>query len=402
MHFVVRLGTPDGRVREEQHEAADAVSLRNDLERRGLHVFELRQHGLTWQLPRLRGRRRRIPDQDFLVFNQEVAALLRAGLPLLQALDLLLQRMPNPHFKAVLSEIRDRVKSGEELSDAFGAFGPLFPSLYPSTLKAGEKSGELEAVIRRFIRYLKLLIDARKRVASALVYPAVLVTLSIAMISVMLVFVIPKFKVFYVDMGAELPMLTVITLAIGTFLRDNLILILVGIGAGVVFLRQWSATPTGGQALDRFRLRIPLVGGIFHRFAIAELTRSLSTLLAGGIPLVPALEIAVKAVGNTYIRAQLLPTIDKVREGQAFFKTLEESRVVDALAVDMVQVGEATGALDTMLSSVADFLDDEVETRLQRILTLIEPLMLVFMGIIVGTLLVSVYLPMFSVLGQMK
>lgn len=404
MQYVARLGFPDGTVREEVHEAVDAAVLRHDLEKRGLHVFEVEARGRSLQLGRLRraGRGKAVPTQTFLVFNQELAALLRSGLPLLQALDLLQARIKDPDFKLVLGDIRDRVKSGEELSDAFAAFGSMFPALYPSTLKAGERSGELEGVLRRFIRYQKLVLDARRRVTSALVYPAVLVTLSLVMITVMLIFVVPKFTGFYVDLDAELPLLTRITLATSHLLRVNFPLILIAAVAGWLFLRQALQTPEGRQAFDRMRLRIPFVGPVLHRFSLSEFGRSLSTLLSGGIPLVPALEIAVKAVGNSFIRARLEPTIQAVREGRPFHEALEKTGVVESLAVDMVQVGEATGSLDTMLTSVSDFLDEDVETRLSRILSLLEPAMLVFMGLIIGLLLVSVYLPMFSVLGQVK
>jgi type IV pilus assembly protein PilC len=404
MEFVAKVGTPDGRIREEVHEAPDAASLRTELERRGLHVFRLEQRGFALRLPRFgkKGRHRPVPPREFLVFNQELAALLRAGLPLLQSLELLLERMKDPHFKLVLGEIRDRVKSGEELSDAFASFGPLFPSLYPSALKAGERSGELEAVIRRFVRYQKLVLDARRRVVSALVYPAVLVALSIAMVMVMLVAVIPRFAVFFEETGGELPMITQITLGTAYFLRENVLLLGVGLVVGILALRRYAATPAGRIAIDRFKLRIPFVGPVLHLFALSEFGRSLSTLLSGGIPLVPALEIAVPAVGNAHVRHELLPVIPKVREGQAFYQTLERTGVMEPIAVDMVQVGEATGALDVMLSSVSDFFDEEVETRLARILSLIEPLMLVFMGVVIGLLLVSVYLPMFSAIGNVK
>jgi type IV pilus assembly protein PilC len=404
LNFVARVGFPDGTVREELHEASDPGALRHELERRGLHVFELRRRGFALRLPGLGPGRpsKPVDQQAFMIFNQELAALLRAGLPLLQALDLLQARIQDPQFKLVMGEIRDRVKSGEELSDAFGHFGRLFPALYPSTLKAGERSGELEAVIRRFIRYQQLLLDARRRVISALVYPAVLITLSVGMIVIMLVHVVPRFTVFYADLEAELPLITRATLAVSDFLRDNLLWVALALVAGFLVLRQLAERPEGRIAIDRFKLRLPFVGPVFHRFALSEFGRSLATLLSGGIPLVPALEIAVKAVGNAFVRSRLEPTIQAVREGKPFYAALEASGVVEALAVDMVQVGEATGSLDSMLSSVSDFLDEDVQTRVTRLLSLLEPVMLVFMGVIVGVILVSVYLPMFSVLGEVK
>jgi type IV pilus assembly protein PilC len=403
MEFLVRLGTPDGRVFEEVHRAADATVLKGDLERRGLRIFEIRRKGLSLR-PRLPAfaRRRRIPPLAFLVFNQELAALLKAGLPLLQALDLMLERLRDPQFRSVLTDIRDRVKSGEDLSQAFAAYGEMFPALYPSTLKAGERTGELEAVIRRFIRYLKLVLEARKKVISALVYPAVLVGLSFAMIVVMTVYVVPKFTVFFSDMEVELPLLTRITLGISRFMTANWPWLLGALVLGAIVLRRWARTAGGRLALDAAQLRIPLLGRVFKQFAISEFARSLSTLLGGGIPLVQALEIAVAAVGNLFVRRRLEPTIQQVREGKAFNVALESAAVFDPLEIDMVKVGEATGSLDVMLSSVAEFLDEQVETRMARILALVEPLMLVFMGGIVAILLISIYMPLFASLSQSK
>lgn len=403
MQFVCRIGTPDGRVIEDTFNASDESALRSDLGKRGYHVFEIRRRGVSTRVaaPALR-RRKKIAAQEFVIFNQELAALLKAGLPLLQALDLMLERMADPHFKSVLTDIRDRVKTGEDLSEAFAAHGETFPRLYPATLKAGERSGELEAVIRRFIRYMKLVLDARRRVISALVYPAVLVLLSIAMITIMAIYVVPKFMGFFTELDADLPMITEIVLAVSRFASNNWPLILLALIGGFVFLRTWGRTDVGRQVLDRLKLRVPFLGPVLHRFALAEFCRSLGTLLAGGIPLVPALEIAVISVGNTYVRGRLEPRIQMVREGKPFHEALEKSEIFTDMSIDMVKVGEATGSLDDMLTNVSDFLDEQIETRMQRILSLVEPMMLVFMGIIIAILLVAIYLPMFSMLGDAK
>jgi len=403
MQFLCRVGTPDGRVLEEVLNASDESSLRNELAKRGLHVFEVRRRGAVPTLSAAgRRRRKKIPIQEFVVFNQELAALLKAGLPLLQALDLMLERMANPHFRGVLSEIRDRVKSGEDLSEAFAAYGELFPRLYPATLKAGEKSGELEQVIRRFLRYTKLVLDAQRRVVSALIYPAVLVGLSIAMIIIMAIFVVPKFQVFFENLDVELPLITRVVLGVSKFANRNWPILLVLILGAVFSFRSWNRTERGRLTVDGFRLRLPFLGPVLHRFSLAEFCRSLSTLLTGGIPLVPAFEIAVTSVGNLWVRRRIEPTIQMVREGKPFHGALETSGVFLDMSIDMIKVGEATGSLDEMLGSVADFLDEQIETRMQRILSLIEPMMLIIMGIMIALILVSIYLPMFSVLGSSK
>jgi type IV pilus assembly protein PilC len=405
MQFVCRVGTPDGRVMEEVFNAADELALRTDLGKRGLHIFEVRRRGVPTRMATGTAagpvrRRRRIPTQDFMVFNQEIAALLKAGLPLLQALELMLERMRHPHFKAVLTDIRDRVKSGEDLSEAFAIHGEMFPRLYPATLKAGERSGELESVIRRFIRYMKLLLDARRRVISAMVYPAVLVCTSVAMIIIMAIYVVPKFMGFFDELDAELPLITRIVLGFSQFITGNWPVILIVLVGGLIFLRSWGRTPSGRVALDRVKIKVPFMGPVLHRFALAEFCRSLATLLSGGIQLVPAFEIAVASVGNSYVRNRIEPNIQMVREGKPFHEALERSEVFTDMSIDMVKVGEATGSLDDMLTNVSDFLDEQIETRMQRLLSLVEPLMLVFMGIIIAILLIAIYLPMFSMLGN--
>ncbi|MDY7091750.1 MAG: type II secretion system F family protein [Acidobacteriota bacterium] len=404
MEFVCRIGTQDGQILEQRHQGRDEVSLRAELERRGYHVFSVRRGGalnrLSWR--GLGRSRKKVSTDRFLIFNQELAALLRAGLPLMQALDMMLERMRDPDFRPVLEDIRNRVRSGENLSDAFASYGDVFPRLYPSTLKAGERSGEMESVIRRFIRYLQLVSGARKRIVSALTYPAVLVGLSLAMLTLMGLYVVPKFTAFYADLDAELPFMTRWMLGIVGFVREQWLLILIGIVVGVFFYRRWRATRSGQIIIDRYKLRIPLVGEILHRFGLAEFCRSLATLISGGIPLVNAADIAIGGVSNAFLRSRLEPTVDLVRQGRTFHSALEESSVFTDMAIDMIKVGEATGALDDMLVSVSDFLDEQVEVRTQRLLSLVEPIMLVVMGLIIGILLISIYLPLFSVMTQVQ
>lgn len=404
MEFVCRVGTPEGRVIERSFEAADEEALRSEVEKLGLHLFQARRRGLAGgmglSLPRFSRRRKMLDAQEFLLFNQELAALLRAGLPLLQALDLMLERMADEQFRAVLTDIRDRVRSGEDLSEAFAAHRDMFPRLYPASLKAGERSGEMEQVLRRFIRYQRLVIDARKRAVSALIYPAVLISLSIVMLVVLLTYVVPSFTRFYEGLDAELPVITRGVVATSIFLRDWIWVLLVAAVAGVVLLRRWMRTPAGRRGWDGFKLRLPLVGGVLRTFSLSEFCRSLATLLAGGIPLVTAFEIATEAVGNASVRAAIEPGIRRVVEGGSFHQAIDDSGVFPSLAIDMAKVGEETGALDDMLSSISDFFDEKVEVQLQRILALVEPAMLVFMGVIVAIILLSLYLPMFGALSR--
>lgn len=403
MQFVCTLGTAEGRIVEEVHEGRSEEVVRGELERRGFHILKIRprglpQIGLTWAS--VSRSKKQVPDALLLLFSQEFAALLRSGLPVLQGLELMADRQREPEFKQILQDVVRRVQNGSELSAAFAQHGESFPRLFPATLKAGERSGELETVIRRFVRYLKLVTQARRKVVSALVYPTVLVGLSILLIAVMGIYVVPKFTEFFSALNTELPLLTRMTLGFSRFISSNWPVIMAGLVLVTVFIATWSRSASGREALDRMKLRVPILGSILRRLAMSEFSRSLSTLLAGGIPVVPALEDSVAAVGNAYVRRVLAPMIPKVREGVALYAALEGCGEALEIVVEMTKVGEETGSLDLMLSNASDFLDEEVDTLLQRILVLVEPIMLVLMGAIVATLLVSVYLPLFSMLSQ--
>jgi len=381
----------------------DASALREELEGKGLFVFEIRRRGLlgSLSLPFSNPTGKDVPINELLVFNQELVALLRSGLPLLQSLDLLKDRPQDETFREMLSQVRDRVKSGESISDAFGSFGDRLPALYAPTLEAGERSGELETVLKRFVRYQRLVLDTRKKVISSLMYPVAVISLSLILILIMTGYVLPSFNEFFDGLGADLPVLTQIVMVFANFVRGNAIWLGLGAVLGVAALRQFGRTAAGRRRIDGWKLGMPFVGVVFERMALSEFCRSLSTLLAGGIPIVPSLESSVGAIGNAAIRHRLSPLPDAVREGGALAEGLRSTGVAENLMIDMVQVGETTGALDQMLSDVSDFLDEEVETRMQRVLGLIEPAMLVIMALLVATLLVAVYLPMYSLLGNL-
>jgi len=404
MEFVCHVGTAEGRVLRQVRHAADEADLRAELSREGLQLVAVERGLARAARPSLAAWRRvRVPLAELVVFSQELAALLRAGLPLVQSLSMLVERQRQPRLKGLLARVVERVRSGGELSEAFAEQGDALPPLYASAIRAGERTGDLETVLLRVVRYFRLLLEARRKVYTALVYPSVLLGLSLVMLGVMALFVVPRFRVFYDAMDlAELPLLTRITLGTATALRNQLPLALAALVLAFPFALRWSRSAAGQLSLGRLRLALPVLGGIFHGFAISEFCRSLSTLLAGGLPLLQALEIAVGAVGNAWVRDRLAPVIERVREGAALHVALAETGVAPPIVLDMVQVGEATGALDGMLASASEFLDEEVETRMQRLLQLIEPLMLVVVGGLVATLLVSVYLPIFSALSRIQ
>ena len=394
MEFHCRLGTETGEVIEGVHVAESEAALRQDLEARGLYVLALSRRGsFGWSgfsLPQ----RRRIRTREFLVFNQELATLLRAGLPLVQSLDILRQRMDDPAFRTILNDVHDRVHAGAALSEAFDAQGDVVPGMYTASLLAGEKSGGLEEVIRRYVAYVKVVTALQRKTLSALVYPAVLLGLSMVVVSIIVLNVVPEFEAFYGGFGAELPWMTQVVVAISNTARNHFLLIVLGAGAAVAAVWRWLQRPGRAALLDRVVLRIPGIGSIAGQFATSQLSRTLATLLGGGIPLVDAIDVASRAIGNRFYAEQLAVVGQRVREGEALAAALEARGIFPSVVIRMVEVGEATGALREMLTSVADFFDEQIETRLGRFVTVIEPVLLIVMGLVIAALLVALYLPL--------
>ncbi len=399
--FQVKIGWPDGSIAEEAVEARDTGLARSEVERRGGHVFEIRRRGLSLAGGR-GGRRGRIKMSHFLIFNQEMIALLKAGLPVVHSFEILLERQESPVLRRVLTEVRDRVNSGASISEAFAEQGDLFPRLYWTSLKAGEKSGEIEGVLRRYLKYQKTIIALSRKVVSTMVYPAVLVLLSIVLIAILMTVVIPKFQDFFAEFGGELPLLTVVVIRTAGFLRDNIVWILGSLAAIFFFGSRWIKTARGAEWGDSMLLKIPIIGGIFRRFGITQFTRSLATLLGGGTPLVPALENAADAIGNRFLSRRVREVVPRVREGGELWKALEDTRLFTNLTIEMVKVGETSGALEEMLSSVSEFYDEEIDARLARVISFVEPVILVIMGGVIMTILLSVYLPIFRLMSQVK
>lgn len=399
--FSVKTGWPDGSVAEESILAPDSKAAKVEIERRGGHVFEVKRHG--FRLPGGKGDRRgRVKMADFLVFNQELIALLKAGLPVVRSFEILLERQESPALRAVLHDVKDRVNSGASISDAFAEQGDIFPRLYWTSLKAGEKSGEIEGVLRRYLKYQKTIIAISRKVVSTLVYPAILILLSTVLIGVLMTFVIPKFQEFFADFDADLPLLTVIVVGIASFLRDNVLWFFPAVLFAAWLGYRWVRTPAGRKWMDGFLLKVPFLGGLFQRFAITQFTRSLSTLLAGGTPLVPSLENAADAIGNRHISRRVREVVPKVREGGELWHALESTGIFTNLTIEMIKVGETSGALEEMLTAVSDFYDEEIDVLLGRVITLVEPAILVLMGGVIMTILLSVYLPIFRIMSQIK
>lgn len=397
--YVARIGTAEGLIAEQRHQAVSEEVLRRELEARGLHVFSLQPRRGALRLPFLR-RRGRIRSLEFLVFNQQLATLLKAGIPVLQSLELLQRTQTNAFFREVLVRILDDVKSGVALSDAFASQGGLFPRLYCATIMAGERAGELVHVLQRYIHHQQMIEVVRRRVTSALTYPLVLIGLASGLVALLVTYVIPRFAALFLGFDADLPLPTRIVIGASTFLQHNLPFLLAGLAAAYVFSRRWLRSDAGRIAIDRVKLHVPFVGEIFHLFGLSQFTRSLGTLLAGGTPLVNALEIASATVTNRSIAAPLERVAPRVREGQALWSSLDGTKLFPELSVAMVQVGEATGSLEDMLQNVSQFYDESIEVRLARLVSFIEPAVLVLMGGVIATLLMSVYLPLISLMQK--
>jgi len=399
--FRVKAGWPDGSVAEQSVMAADIGTARHEVERRGGHVFEIKRRGFSLAAGSTK-RRGRVKMAEFLIFNQELIALLKAGLPVVRSFEILLERQKSPVLRRVLTDVRERVNSGSSISEAFAEEGDLFPRLYWTSLKAGEKSGEIEAVLRRYLKYQKTVIALTRKVVSTLVYPVILIALSAVLITILMTFVIPRFTEFFADFDAELPLLTVVVLGIATFLRHNFLILAGALVAGGFLLYRWVQTPSGRVWLDAFMLKLPIVGGIFRRFAITQFTRSLGTLLGGGTPLVPALENAADAIGNRSVSQKVASVVPKVREGRELWKALEATGIFTDLTIEMIKVGESSGALEEMLAAVSEFYDEEIDLLLARVISFVEPAILVLMGGVIVTILLSVYLPMFRLMSAIK
>lgn len=400
MQFRCKVATATGQVTQGTYVAETEQGLRHELESKGLYLLSLQPVGgigvgrFSLHLPQ----RRHISRPEFLIFNQELATLLRAGLPLVQSLDILRRRVPNPTLKAVLTDVHERVRSGSALSEAFEAQGGMFTGIYHASLMAGEKSGSLETVLRRYVAHMKVISSVRSRLVSALIYPAVLLALSAVVVGMIVFKVVPEFASFYkgFSASAELPASTQVIVAISETIVGNLVVLLVAVAVLAVSFVAWLRQPGQRRRFDSMMLRLPWFGPVSRKFSTAQVARTISTLLAGGIPLVNALDIASKSVGNRAVAQDLDVVAREVREGTSLHESLSRRGTFPNVAVEMVEVGESTGALAEMLNSIADFYDEENDTSLTRFSNLVQPLLLIIMGIVIAGLLLSLYMPLFQ------
>jgi type IV pilus assembly protein PilC len=386
--FVIRLADERGHVQEQVQSAATADELRARFSQAGYYVYSVKQRGLT-------GGPRKAKLEQFLIFNQQFLTLIKAGLPILGSLEMLAKSQKNPNFAGQLQNVAARVRTGEAISSAFEAQGG-FPVMYTTTLLAGERSGNLEEVLGRYLSFQRISLTFRKKLVASLIYPGVLITLVFGMFIFLITFVVPQFAKLYEQIGTKLPALTLMMLDLGTGAQHYILYVLPVVALAVFLLWRWARSEAGADRIDRIRIALPLFGKIWLKYQVAMFARTLSTLLSGGIPLVPSLETAARSITSKRISKAVTAAVVTVREGQGLAKSLEETKVFPELSTEMVEVGESTGALPQMLNSVAEFFEEDVQTALTAAMALIEPAILIVMGVVVVTILIALYLPIFS------
>jgi type IV pilus assembly protein PilC len=401
--FAYRAARADGTTFEGHIEGEDEKLVRARLESDGLLVFRIVKRGTGFGVPGLTaGRWGKLPLQDFLVFNQELLALIKAGLPVLRVWDLLIDRTQRAPFREALKAVRQDIRGGASASEALAKHSTYFSDLYLATIRAGEQSGNLSEVLQRYIAYLKLMIALRQKVTKALAYPAFLVVVGIAVVGFLLSYVMPTFTSVYGESSAKLPTPTRVLMAAINIGESLLVPLGIVLAVATIMSRTWYQTSSGRLSVDRQVLRLPLLGVILVQYHTIQLTRTLATVLAGGTPLVEALEIARGAVSNRFVSRGLVSAVNEIREGSTLAAAIERPQILPKLAIEMLSVGEETGSLEPMLRDVAEFYEGDLDVRLSQLTTWIEPVLLLVMGLLVGGIVIIMYLPIFQMAGTVQ
>jgi type IV pilus assembly protein PilC len=393
--YVLKYADGRGQIHQQVSAAASEKELRDRFSQQGFLIYSIKPRPVAGVSATLLGRRKKLNLEKFLIFNQQFVTLIRAGLPILKGLDLLAERLTDPRLAPHIKAVRDEVRNGTLLSEAFRQRG-VFPKIYVTSVMAGEKSGSLVEVLDRFITYQKLALAVRKKVIGSLVYPCVLIVLVVCLVIFLVTYVVPTFATLYNSMEATLPAMTTFLIGVGTFARTYILAGAAGVAGAVILFRWWARRDAAREAIDRLKLRVPAFGDIWLKYQVAQLSRILSTLLTGGIPLVQAMETAADSLNTPLLKRAVEGAGKSVREGQPLSASLKATKMFPGLSLDMIEVGESTGALPQMLNSVAEFFEEDVNTRMQVALSLIEPAIMMVMGCFVAFVLIALYLPIFS------
>ena len=398
--WTLKYADARGEIHQRVAEAESERELREKLTDQGYLVYSIKPR-YEAVAKSLGGSAKKLNLEKFLIFNQQFVTLIRAGLPIVKSLELLGDRLTDDKLSVYIKAVREDVKNGALLSDAFAQQG-IFPPIYVTSVLAGERSGALADVLDRFITYQKLSLSVRRKLLTSLIYPTLLVFLVICLLVFLVTFVVPKFAELYSSMDANLPEITLLLIAIGTTARGYVLAGFVALVGAILAFRFWIRTPTGREAVDRFILKLPTIGETWMKYQVAQFSRVLGTLLVGGIPLMQALNTAADSLGTPVLKKVLVDAVKLVREGQSLSGALRDTGIFPSLSIDMIEVGESTGALPAMLTSVAEFYEDDVSTRVTGLLSLIEPLIMIFMAIFVGFILVALYSPIFSLADSIQ
>jgi type IV pilus assembly protein PilC len=393
--FLCKVADASGRVYSQVEAAQTLDEARQNLVDRGLFVYSVRPQGGFVGAMLQRNRKRAVGGTDFLVFNQQFNTLIRAGLPILKSLDLLSDRVAAPRLRPLLAEVRQRVRDGALLSEALEAQGS-FPKIYTTSVLAGEKSGNLSGVLDYYISYQRVTTGLHKKLLTALIYPTILIFAAVSIVTYIVTYVILQFARLYADMDIKLPLITRILVTITVNYRPFILLGVALFAATVIGTYLWSRTEPGGLALDRIKLKLPILGETWIKFQVAQFVRTLATLLTGGTPLVQALETSADSITSRLVGDSVRNATQLVKEGQSLHAAMMATGIMPELALEMIEVGEASGSLPAMLTSVAEFYEEEVNLRLTTLIAFVEPAILVFMAAVVLFILLALYLPIFS------
>lgn len=381
-------------------EAASVAAVEAQLKKFGFGSISVKEEGkgLSMEL-KLPGFAKKVETKDLVVFTRQFATMIDSGLPLVQCLDILSSQQENKTFKEVLHKVKETVEGGSTFADALSKHPNVFDQLFVNLVAAGEVGGILDTILNRLAAYIEKAMKLKKQIKGAMVYPATIMTIAIGVVAVILIFVIPTFAKMFADFGGDLPTPTKIVIALSDFVLKYILLIVGLVFAVVVAIKKYYATPNGKKVIDTIALKAPIAGPLIRKVSVARFTRTLGTLISSGVPIMDGLEIVAKTAGNKVVEEAVYKVRSSIAEGKTMAEPLQECGVFPPMVVQMISVGEATGAMDAMLSKIADFYDDEVDDAVSALTALMEPMLMVFLGTTVGGLVIAMYLPIFKLAG---
>jgi type IV pilus assembly protein PilC len=389
--------TAQGQVTKGEMEGVSEAAIRILLRRQGITPVRVAQKGRGGSLNLSLGNR--VSEKELVVFTRQFATMIDAGLPLVQCLDILAGQEPNPFFKRTVSKIKEDVEGGSTFNEALGKHPKVFDELFVNLVAAGEVGGILDTILNRLAAYIEKAMKLKKRIKGAMVYPGVIMTVAVGVVSILLLFVIPIFAKMFADFGSELPAPTKIVIAMSDWLKKWIVAILIGLVTGGFLFKKWYGTDNGRKVVDANVLKLPVVGDLIRKIAVARFTRTLGTMVSSGVPILDGLQITAKTAGNKTVEAAIMATRQSISEGKTIAEPLQKSGVFPSMVCQMISVGESTGALDNMLNKIADFYDDEVDAAVGALTALMEPALMVFLGVAIGGLVIAMYLPIFKIAG---